>query len=91
LHDGPVFKGDANGFDGVRIEGTILKAGKRSWKGFRKSGPPNTRNSNWNVHQYQAESSGSELNRPLRLLQDAIKELELIFLDLTTVGKNPSQ
>ncbi|MCM4172670.1 TolC family protein [Arenibacter sp. TNZ] len=80
LHDDQVFQGDANGYlIGAELKWNIFEGSKRFGK-VQKSRAEYEK-SKLELHQYKAESQ-VELNRAMRLLQDAKNNLELTSLAL---------
>ncbi|MCK0189616.1 TolC family protein [Arenibacter sp. F20364] len=80
LHDDQVFQGDANGYlIGAELKWNIFEGSKRFGK-VQKS-RAEFEKSKLELHQYKAESQ-VELNRAMRLLQDAKNNLELTSLAL---------
>ncbi|MBU2906760.1 TolC family protein [Arenibacter algicola] len=80
LHDDQVFQGNANGYlIGAELKWNIFEGSKRFGK-VQKS-RAEFEKSKLELHQYKAESQ-VELNRAMRLLQDAKNNLELTSLAL---------
>jgi outer membrane protein TolC len=80
LHDDQVFQGNANGYlIGAELKWNIFEGSKRFGK-VQKS-RAEFEKSKLELHQYKAESQ-VELNRAMRLLQDAKNNLELTALAL---------
>lgn len=80
LHDDQVFQGNANGYlIGAELKWNIFEGSKRFGK-VQKSRAEYEK-SKLELHQYKAESQ-VELNRAMRLLQDAKNNLELTSLAL---------
>lgn len=80
LHDSQIFQGDANGYlFGAELKWNLFEGSKRIGK-TQKSKAEYER-SKLELHQYKAESQ-VELNRAIRMLQDAKNNLDLTSLAL---------
>ena len=78
LHDDEIFQGDANGYlIGAELKWNIFEGSKRFGK--TQKSKAEYEKSKLELHQYKAESQ-VELNRAMRLLQDAKNNLELTSL-----------
>ena len=78
LHDDEIFQGDANGYlIGAELKWNIFEGSKRFGKAQKSRAE--YEKSKLELHQYKAESQ-VELNRAMRLLQDAKNNLELTSL-----------
>ncbi|NNG10835.1 MAG: TolC family protein [Arenibacter sp.] len=78
LHDDEIFQGDANGYlIGAELKWNIFEGSKRFGKAQKSRAE--YEKSKLELHQYKAESQ-LELNRAMRLLQDAKNNLELTSL-----------
>ncbi|RTE54750.1 TolC family protein [Arenibacter aquaticus] len=78
LHDDEIFQGNANGYlIGAELKWNIFEGSKRFGK--TQKSKAEYEKSKLELHQYKAESQ-VELNRAMRLLQDAKNNLELTSL-----------
>ncbi|MCM4167444.1 hypothetical protein KCTC52924_01061 [Arenibacter antarcticus] len=80
LHDDQIFQGDANGYlFGAELKWTLFEGSKRIGKAQKSRAE--YEKSKLELHQYKAESQ-VELNRAMRMLQDAKNNLGLTSLAL---------